>query len=157
MENNIHNLISLDEIKHFLRLTSDVDDKIIITLLETALFHLERYMSQSLIQKTYSQEIIQYDEEILLENGPVVKILSIETKDGSPVHYYSDNGSIVLTERHTKPVIVNYVAGLFKDILPSIFRFALLEIVLYLYNSDHTKTPLDSVLNQFNFLKKYKL
>jgi hypothetical protein len=147
----------LEEIKHFLRITSDIDDKVIITLLETALFHLEKYMSQSLIQKTYFQEIIQSDEEIRLENSPVVQILSVKLKDETPVHYYSDNGFLVLTEKHEGPVIVQYVAGLFRGFLPSIFKFALLEIISYLYHSDHTKTPLDSVLNQFNFLKKYKL
>lgn len=157
MENNIHNFISLEEIKHFLRITSDIDDKVLTTLLETALFYLEKYMSKSLVQKTYSQEIMQSDEEIRLESTPVVQILSVKLQDGTPVHYYSDNGSIVLTEKHEKAVTIEYVAGLFKDYVPSIFKFALLEIISYLYNSDHTKTPLDSILNQFNFLKKYKL
>lgn len=158
MENEIYNLISLDEIKHFLRLTTDTDNIIIKTLLETALFQLEKYIGKTLIQTTYEQDVCDCDNnKINLIHQPIAEVISVESNDGRKIHYYLEKNSIILLEGVRVPIKIKYVAGLFKTIFPSIFKIAILQIISYLYNSDHTKSSLDTTLSDFHFLKEYKL
>jgi uncharacterized phiE125 gp8 family phage protein len=158
MENEIYNLIALDEVKHFLRVTTDIDNIIIKNLLKTALFQLEKYIGKTLIQQTYEQDFFDYDNnKISLIHQPIAEIISVELHDGKKINHYLENSSIILLERVQTPIKIKYVAGLFKAILPSIFKIAILQITSYLYNSDHTKYNLDTILNDFHFLKEYKL
>lgn len=159
MENEIHNLIPLEEVKHFLRVTDNLDDKLIKTLLEGALFHLERYISQTLIQKTYSQEISASEDQsqVILSHSPIVEVVSVKSEDGREINYYSNENTLVLLEKSIVPITVQYTAALFKAFLPNIFKVALLEIASYLYNSGSTKATLSSILGSFSSLKQYRL
>lgn len=151
MEHEIHNLISLDEVKHFLRVTSDVDDNLIKDLLETALFYLEGYLCRSIVQKTYEQVVTKSKE--YLKNGPVWSVESVKNS-GQDVSYNLE-GNIIEIESD-QPTIVTYKGGIFTDKIPSEVKTSLLEIVSALYNSE-AKESIHSILSKLNQLKSYRL
>ena len=158
MENEIHNLINLDEIKQCLRITTDTDDKIIKDLLEAALFQLEKYIGKTLIQKTYEQSAFDYDDsKVNLLNRPVSEVISVESDDGQEIKYYLEKNSVILLENVKKPIKIKYVSGVFKDSLPGVFKTALMEIISYLYNADLSQNSLDIILRNFHFLKEFRL
>ena len=158
MENEIHNLINLDEIKQCLRITTDTDDKIIKDLLEAALFQLEKYIGKTLIQKTYEQSAFDYDDsKVNLLNRPVSEVISVESNDGQEIKYYLEENSVILLENVKKPIKIKYVSGVFKDSLPGVFKTALMEIISYLYNADLSQNSLDIILRNFHFLKEFRL
>jgi len=158
MENEIHNLINLDEIKQCLRITTDTDDKIIKDLLEAALFQLEKYIGKTLIQKTYEQSAFDYDDsKVNLLNRPVSEVISVESNDGQEIKYYLEKNSVILLENVKKPIKIKYVSGVFKDSLPGVFKTALMEIISYLYNADLSQNSLDIILRNFHFLKEFRL
>ncbi len=158
MENEIHNLINLDEIKQCLRITTDTDDKIIKDLLEAALFQLEKYIGKTLIQKTYEQSAFDYDDsKVNLLNRPVSEVISVESNDGQEIKYYLEKNSVILLENVKKPIKIKYVSGVFKDSLPGVFKTALMEIISYLYHSDLSQNSLDIILRNFHFLKEFRL
>ncbi len=158
MENEIYNLIGLDEVRHFLRLTTNTDNIIIKTLLDTALFQLEKYIGKTLIQKTYEQDAFDCDNnKINLIYHPIAEVISVESNGGKQINHYLEKNSIILLENVQAPIRIKYISGLFKTFLPSVFKVAILQIISYLYNSDHTKSNIDTILNDFHFLKEYKL
>ena len=158
MKNEIHNLISLDEVKRFLRVTNDTDNILIQELLEAALFYLENYVCKTLIQKTYEKECLQSDNlKITLIHAPIVEIISVESSDGKKINHSYDRNLVMFFEKLHDPIKIKYVAGLFKDSIPSIFKIALMEVISYLYNSDFSQDNLNTILNNFNCLKQYKL
>ncbi len=158
MENEIHNLINLDEIKQCLRITTDIDDKIIKDLLEAALFQLEKYIGKTLIQKTYEQSAFDYDDsKVNLLHRPVSKVISVESDDGKEIKYYLEKNSVILLENVKKPIKIKYVSGVFKNSLPSVFKIAIMEIISYLYNADLSQNSLDTILKNFHFLKEFRL
>lgn len=158
MENEIHNLINLDEIKQCLRITTDIDDKIIRDLLESALFQLEKYIGKTLIQKTYEQSAFDYDEsKVNLLHRPVSEVISVESDDGQEIKYYLEKNSVILLENVKKPIKIKYVSGVFKNSLPSVFKIAIMEIISYLYNADLSQNRLDTILKNFHFLKEFRL
>jgi uncharacterized phiE125 gp8 family phage protein len=154
MEQEIHNLISLDEVKHFLRTTSNVDDQLIKTLLETALFHLEAYISRAVIQKTYEQVLTQSRE--VLKHSPVLKVESVRNEAGKELSYNLEN-NIIEVEGNDKPITVTYKSGLFSGAIPSEFKVALMEIVSLLYNSGSSEESLNSILSKFSSIRNFKL
>jgi uncharacterized phiE125 gp8 family phage protein len=154
MEHEIHNLISLSEIKHFLRITSDVDDNLIKDLLETALFHLESYLCRSIIHKSYEQVLIKSKE--ILKYSPIIEIQSVKTQSGNRIPYSLERNVIEIATV-TEPAIVKYKGGLFATQIPSEIKIALMEIVSSLYNSEPDKASISSILNQFYAIKSFKL
>ncbi len=154
MEHEIHNLISLDEIKHFLRVTSDVDDQLIKTLLETALFHLEVYLCKTIIQKTYEQVLTKSKE--VLTHTPVLEIQSVKTQCGNDVSYnLQDN--VIEVNNNEQPLIITYKGGLFTVKIPPELKVVLMEIVSFLYNSPTARESLNSILTKFNSFRNFKL
>ena len=122
MEHEIHNLISLDEVKHFLRITSDVDDNLIKDLLETAVFYLEGYFCRGIISKTYEEVITQSKE--YLKHGPIFQIESVKSKSGEDVSYNLEGN--VIEANSDGPLIVTYKGGMFTlKIPPEVFLLSL--------------------------------
>ena len=154
MEHEIHNLISINEIKHFLRITSDIDDQLIKDLLETALFHLESYLCRSIIHKSYEQVLIKSKE--ILKYGPTVEIQSVETQSGNRIPYDLEE-NVIEVATVTEPVIVKYKAGLFSTKIPSEIKVVLMEIVSSLYNSEPGKESINLILNKFNAIRNFRL
>lgn len=151
MKNLIHNLIALEEVKHFLRITSGIDDKLIQVLLETAVFHLESYISQSIIQQTYEEQVSGFKET--LNHSPVITVESVVDLKGQTVPYELRGDVIEIST--DGPVLVKYKAGLFESFIPSEFKTALMLIISALYNSESPN--INMVLDQFSSLKKFKL
>jgi hypothetical protein len=154
MEHEIHNLISLDEVKHFLRITSNVDDATIKALLETALFHLESYISTTIIQRKYEQILTKPKE--VLKYGPVLKVESVRNEAGKELPYNLEN-NIIDVESNDIPIIVTYKSGLFSGSIPNEFKVALIEIVSFLYNSGSSEISLGAILSKFSAIKNFKL
>ena len=143
-------MISLQEIKHFLRITCDTEDNLLNNLLNTAIFHLEEYLSQHILCKDY--EIKSYESKIYLK-GPLLKVESITNSDGKLIDYTLNHHIIELHDSN-QLVIIKYVAGLFENEIPDHFRIAILTIISHLYNS---KDNLQKSLENFHMLKQYKL
>ena len=152
MEHEIHNLISLDEVKHFLRITSDVDDSLIKDLLETAVFYLEGYLCRGIIGKTY-EEVVTKSKEYL-KYGPIFQIESVKSKSGEDVSYNLEGN--VIESNSDGPLIVTYKGGMFTVKIPPEVKIALLEVVSHLYNSG-AKESINSILSKLNQLRSYRL
>lgn len=70
-------IISLSEIKNFLRIDFDDDNDLLIRLLKSALKICELYISQTLNPKVYQLSLYKIGREINLLYPPVIDVLSI--------------------------------------------------------------------------------
>ncbi len=154
MEHEIHNLISLHEVKHFLRVTSNIDDQLIKTLLETALFHLEGYLCRSIIQKTYEEVLTK--SKTYLKHTPVLEIQSVKAQSGRDISYNLED-NVIETAASEEPLIITYKGGLFAIKIPPELKVVLMEIVLLLYDSQSARESLNSILTKFNSLRNFRL
>jgi uncharacterized phiE125 gp8 family phage protein len=154
MTHEIHNLISVDEIKHFLRITSNIDDNLLKDLLETAVFHLEDYLSKGIINQIYEQVLIRSKE--VLKYGPISQIYNVKTASGQDISYHLQD-NIIEVSYQLEPVIVRYKGGLFSKQIPPEIKIAILNIVSSLYNSEPGKVSIDTILNQFRTIRNLKL
>lgn len=156
MSKNIHDFIPLSELKHFLRVTTSIDDALLKQLLETAQFFVENYTSQAIIKRIYTQEIFSFNKEIKLSNTPVIQVKSILDNQGNEVNYQFKDEILTILNRPTEKMTVQYVAGLFDITIPSHFKIALMQIVAQLYNGEN-ENQLLSTLSKFNLNKQYKI
>lgn len=154
MEHKIHNLISIDEIKHFLRITSDVDNNLLKDLLETALFHLETYLSRGIIHTVYEQILTKPKET--LKYGPALEIQNVRTESGQDIPYNLED-NVIEVSNVSEPIIVRYKGGLFSTKIPPEIKVALMEIVSFLYNSEPGKGSINRILHNFNSIRSFKL
>ena len=154
MAHEIHNLISVDEIKHCLRITSDLDNNLFKDLLEAAIFHLEAYLSRGIIHKVYKQVLTKSTE--MLKYGPILEIQNVRTESGKDINYTLED-TIIEVGYLSEPIIVQYRGGLFDNKIPPEIKVIIMEIISSLYNSEPGKISIHTILNQLNTIRSYKL
>ena len=147
-------IITLEEVKHFLRISSGLDDQLIITLIESAIEQIEGYIGQNLLQKNYQEELVG-QEIIHPKYQPCLEILSIKEGD-KPLKYLIENDQVILLERSKGKISLEYRAGLFKEEIPSSIKHLILQLVQAFYTNDPKFNALN-ILKNFNLFKKYKL
>jgi hypothetical protein len=146
-------IILLEEVKHFLRISSDLDDQLITTLIESAIEQIEGYIGQNLIEKIYSEELIG-QEIIHPKYQPCLEILAIKEEE-KVVNYLIENDQIILLDRPKGKIILEYRAGLFKETIPSSIKHLILQLVQAFYQDP--KANALNILKNFNLFKKYKI
>ena len=149
----MQDIISLEEVKHFLRISSDLDDQLIITLTESAIEQIEGYIGQNLLQKTY-QEKLREEEIIHPKYQPCLEILSIKEGEKN-LNYLIENDQIILLDRAKEEITLEYRAGLFKETIPSSIKHLILQLVQAFYQDPKANSL--NILKNFNLFKKYKL
>jgi hypothetical protein len=151
---NGEKIITLEEVKNFLRVTSDLDDQLIITLIQSALEQIEGYIGQNLLEDIYSEEL-QNQEIISPKYQPCLEVLSVKEGDKN-LNYLIENDQIILLDRPKGKIKIDYRAGLFKEkFIPSSIKHLLLQLVQAFYQDPKANSL--TILKNFNLFKKYKL
>lgn len=161
-----HELISLEELKHFLRIEGNYDDAIIKTFMQYAFEVAENHIAKILSPKTFIHTIFDAKSNIIkLLNTPVISINSIKLGNNilhSQNYFFIQNTQAIQinnTQLNNQQLDVTYTSGLTNPIeLPAIIKLTIMQHVAFLYDSklSDNKTP-PNFLNAYNIYHNVKI
>ncbi|APR98894.1 head-tail connector protein [Wolbachia endosymbiont of Folsomia candida] len=129
--------VTLEEVKSFLRIENDQDDKLISSLIFGATDYAEWHMGKSLVKQTWQISCEDYvPRRLYLSYGPVREIISATTKEKRSLNYYfSDIGSYIEFHNclNTKRVDVIYEAG--YENIPEQIKLGIMQHVSDVYRN----------------------
>jgi hypothetical protein len=160
-----HEIIGIEEVRAYLRLSSDQEEGTLPTLISAARAHIESYTGRSLLKQAWqlnlkppyprcSPLVRVLENNVILElpRPPLLKVNSVKVKDEEVVFQVED-GKVILSSRFwDKTISVTYWAGYGKrpEALPPDLRLAVLMVIRCLYDGQ----PVDgSLLRHFRVLR----
>lgn len=120
--------VSYTEAKDYLKLSNDVEQDLIESLITSARIRLEQFCNQAFVNRTIVCTFSCMDGWRELPYQPNAEITSVENEDGDEIEYeerYSLYKQIKVYS--TEPVVVTYDAGF--STLPEIYKTAILKEV----------------------------
>ncbi|WP_395462658.1 head-tail connector protein [Wolbachia endosymbiont of Cantharis cryptica] len=134
--------VTLEEVKSFLRIENDQDDKLISNLILMATDYAEWYMEKSLVKQTWQVSCEDYvPRRIYLSYGPVRVIISaIATISKNQEKrtlkcYFSDVGSYVELFNYLNAIRVDVVYEAGYDNVPEQIKLGIMQHVSALYKN----------------------
>lgn len=126
-------LVSLTELKTYLRVDDTADDTLIASLLSAAEDQVENFIGYSIYHGTYEEE---YEPSgiIALHHAPCISVASIEDEDGNEYEDYEilPQGVLKLADYGTSTLTITYEGG--YETIPEALKLAIKLIVESLYN-----------------------
>ena len=124
--------MTLDELKEFLNITKNDQDKLLEMMLDLANDMIEQELGYSLTEKEYTEALDVENTSMLFLKAPIVSVKSIT---GAKVDHWSKN--VVYLEKKTRGrVVINYTWGFAS--LPKSLAFAMLNLAKELYQIHKT-------------------
>lgn len=159
-------VLSLDEIKSYLRINSNEDDDLLNNLQIAVRKTAESYTSKAFVQQEW--EVVFDDlgsEKIILPITPIISLLSIKYLDkndneiiiNESDYYLCKIQSVVTLKGTYKKIIVNYIAGYSSDSsnVPSSIKQGMLNHIAFIYDGKGSpdKLPFDTKILYSSFKK----
>ena len=142
-DNGTGDIITLSEVKSFMRVTTDDDNTLINTIIEAMIDSAERYTGLSFRTKEMTLEYQEYGTEIILPYGPHVSVDAVRTKyEGEETTLSSDAYWVTgqefftlnLTEFFTHQQLeIDITTGYGAGSVPALIKLALLKATLSNY------------------------
>lgn len=162
-------IILLDDVKNYLRITDDFDDKLIGELIYTAIDIAEKFLGLSLLTKKvrfYKKQLDDYRFD--LKYLPIINIDKIEitTDTKSEIlesdNYLLNNGVLYLTNiinNNIENIAIDYFIGFTKENIPQVLKQGILLHVSEMYDRDNLKSNQFSqiVTNLYSSYRKLRL
>ncbi|WCR58197.1 head-tail connector protein [Wolbachia endosymbiont of Ctenocephalides felis wCfeJ] len=134
--------VTLEEVKSFLRIESDQDDKLISNLIFMATDYAEWYMEKSLVKQTWQVSCEGHiPNRIYLSYGPVRVIISATAtmsknqEKRTLKYYFSDIGGYIEFFNHLNAIRVEIVYEAGYDKVPEQIKLGIMQHVSALYKN----------------------
>lgn len=159
------NLISLDYVKNFLRISHNYDDELLEDLVSAAIEAAEHYLRLKLSRATIKIELpfAARNLEIALPLTPVAKIEEVILHDGDKKmsHPFSSKNNMLLLKKmpaHQK-IICIYVAGYNQavDLPANIKRGIMMQVAEAYDNSDSVPLISEAICRNYKSYRKLSL
>jgi hypothetical protein len=124
LETKNHNLLSISDVKSFLRISHSTDDSLIERQMAAAISFAEKYIGTHIIHKVI-EEKFEDCQKIILSEKPLIKIEEVSCL------YEIKRNEIILDKKY-KEVKVRYLVGA-EDISPCLIE-AILNHICLLYD-----------------------
>jgi len=108
-------LVTLDELKTYLRITGTEEDQRLEQIRSAAESEVKRYCKRAFEYGNYTEETEAIGGIVWLTETPVESVSEIKTSEGATLTIYrldKGAGMIVLEQNYTGPVKVGYTGGL---------------------------------------------
>ncbi|QOD38218.1 head-tail connector protein [Candidatus Wolbachia massiliensis] len=131
--------VTLEEVKSFLRIENDQDDKLISDLIFMATDYAEWYMKKSLVKQTWQLSCEGYmPYKLHLSYGPVRVIISVTaiSKDQEKKtlkYHFSDVGDCVEFSNYLNAIRIDVVYEAGYDNVPEQIKLGIMQHVSVLY------------------------
>lgn len=127
--------ISLDDVKSFLRIDYNDDDKLLEIMITAAREHAETFTRRSIAKKTYELTLNDYASRVSLPNPPTISVESV-LNDGQAIEYelVEEQGRSILTLN--SEATITYQAG-YKNVPKTIIQ-AMLILISHFYENRET-------------------
>ncbi len=146
-------VLSLREVKQFLRIEHSAEDAVLMQLIKAAREAAQSYLNLTFITQSWQYQVRASESFITLPMKPVRAITQVEQRDDGGIwtiipasDYMLDQDALVLTSSVTHGALLRiaYSAGMAADasLLPAAIKQALLEHVVKLYESRGLEQPL---------------
>ena len=160
-----HNLIPLEEIKHYLRVTHNHDNASLDNMALSAIENAENFLRFYLIERRFALKIEGgLRGNIVIQHFPLKEITSFKYTDNDGEHDYSkdhyemdiDDGVIILNEKvKSINAEIKYVAGYGVD-MPANIKQGLLKHISYIYDGKAFGANLpDEVISFYMMNRRY--
>ena len=156
-----NDIISLSEIKNFLRIDFEDDDDLLKRLLKSAIRRCELYISQSLNSKTYQLSLYKIDKEIKLMYLPItnVTLINIIDKNNKSIEFKN-----YMFDKISNKIIFNNIPSNFYRIdiiyeagyveVPDDLKQALLFHISKMYEDKNGYSPIPKA--SLNIYRNYR-
>ncbi len=128
--------VTLEEVKSFLRIENDQDDKLISDLIFMATDYAEWHMEKSLVKQTWQVSYEDYvPRRIYLSYGPVSKIVLATAKNQKLRYYFSNVGSYIELFNYLNVTRADIVYEAGYDSVPEQIKLGIMQHVSALYKN----------------------
>ncbi|WCR59550.1 MAG: hypothetical protein PG978_000986 [Wolbachia endosymbiont of Ctenocephalides felis wCfeF] len=134
--------VTLEEVKSFLRVENDQDDKLISSLISVATDYAEWYTEKSLVKQTWQVSYEDYiPHRIYLSYGPVRIIMSVTAtisknqEEKILKYYFSNVGGYIEFLSHLNAIRVDVVYEAGYDNVPEQIKLGIMQHVSALYKN----------------------
>jgi len=127
-------LVTLDELKTYLKITTAEEDQRLEQLRSAAESEAKRYCGRQFEKGTYTEETDAAGGVIWLNETPIESVTSVTTEAGEALtvrKVYKDSGLVVLEQSYTGMVEVQYTGGL--STIPDDLKLAVLRLAEFFY------------------------
>lgn len=126
--------VTLEEVKSFLRIENNQDDKLISSLIFMATDYAEWHMEKSLVKQTWQVSYEGYiPRRIYLSYGPVSKIILATAKNQELRYYFSNVGNYIELFHYLNGIRVDIVYEAGYDSVPEQIKLGIMQHVSALY------------------------
>ncbi len=128
--------VTLGEVKSFLRIENDQDDKLISSFIFMATDYAQWHMEKSLVKQTWQVSYEGYiPRRIYLSYGPVNKIILATDKNRKLSYYFSDIGSYIEFFNYFSIIRADVVYEAGYDSVPEQIKLGIIQHVSALYKN----------------------
>ena len=124
--------VTLDEAKLYLRVSNDIENDLISSLIVSARLMLEKYTGFSLVEKTFTIIINNSLGNCVVPYGPY-DVDDITASDNSDIVVKKRNRNVVIESPITDYLSLDCEGGYTSDTLPENLKTAIKEQVSYMY------------------------
>lgn len=163
----LHEPLNCEEVKDYLKLTSDEEDSFLPFLIKAARAHVESITGRSLLKQVWTMEIKPpypsssplvklkgLSLEIRLPKPPLLEVLTV-TLDNKPVRFSTSGDILRLSgELWDQDLIITFASGYGErsDSLPADLKMATLMATRFFYEGNLTELPLLSPYKAYRFI-----
>ncbi len=163
----LHEPLTGDEVKAYLKLSSDDEDSFLPFLITAARAHVESVTGRSLLKQIWTMEIkppyppssplvrLKGPElEIRLPKPPLIEVLTVEAGNKSIPFTTSENSLKLSNNLWDQDLTITYSAGYgdSAESLPPDLKFATLMATRFFYDGDITELPLLHPYKVYRFI-----
>lgn len=128
--------VTLGEVKSFLRIENDQDDKLILSFIFMATDYAQWHMEKSLVKQTWQVSYEGYvPRRIYLSYGPVNKRILATDKNRKLSYYFSDIGSYIEFFNYLNIIRADVVYEAGYDSVPEQIKLGIMQHVSALYKN----------------------
>lgn len=162
LERTIYDYIDLDEIKNYLRISHNNDDKIIKLCLEAASDFVQEYCSYILVQAIVAFTVENYKRDLLGNKGqkeidipykPATKLIDIIDEDENKITGRLAGDKIIVDNNIFRKIAIIYKAG--NENIPADLKLALYRITSDMYFNRTMEVKITSDI--LELLNKHRL
>lgn len=153
-DNSLPSFLTLEDIKSYLRVDFEEDDKLLVNLAIAACEKAENFIGISVLERSVSQVNYDiYDSHIKLYQSPVIKVERVldERSEMIPDQEWEFNNRdytiIFKQERRASQISIDYISGFTKNNISQSIKVGLLEHIMFLYDgkSNAQEMPVRSI------------
>lgn len=131
VKKDFYEILTLQEIKNFLRISGSFEDELLINLKDSAITFAENYLEAEILLKEF--EIVGNFTGIIILQTPLLCVNSLTSK-GCDISYKLIKNRLMPDLKVGEEFTLNYTSGMLEEEIKSDFKLALLHHILSLYD-----------------------